>query len=106
MEVPRLMRILVVEDEERMAALIAAALHEDGHDVEVAGDGAAALTLALANGCELIVLDLMLPGIDGVTLCRLLRDQRRNLPVLMLTARGAVADRVAGLDAGISFSGI
>jgi two-component system copper resistance phosphate regulon response regulator CusR len=94
------MRVLVVEDEERMAALIAAALRDDGHGVEVAGDGVTALALALADPFELIVLDVMLPAMDGITLCRRMREQRHNAPVLMLTARGTVVDRVAGLDAG------
>ncbi len=94
------MRVLVVEDEERTAALIAGALRTDGNEVEVAGDGATALGLALGERFELIVLDLMLPQIDGITLCHRLRGQQCTVPVLMLTARGTVADRVAGLDAG------
>jgi two-component system OmpR family response regulator len=94
------MRVLVVEDEERMAVLIADALRGDGHEAEVVTDGGTALARALTGSFDLIVLDLMLPGVDGVTLCRKLRDEQHTMPVLMLTARGAVADRVAGLDAG------
>ncbi len=94
------MRVLVVEDEERMATLVAAALARDGHAVEVADDGMTALAIALAAPFDLILLDVMLPRLDGFALCRALRERGRQAPVLMLTARGQVEDRVEGLDAG------
>ncbi|HZQ36302.1 MAG TPA: response regulator transcription factor [Dehalococcoidia bacterium] len=94
------MRVLLVEDEERMAALIAAGLAREGHAVDVAGDGETGLAMAQAAPFDLLVLDLMLPRMDGFTLCRALRERGAGLPILMLTARGEVEDRVAGLDAG------
>jgi two-component system, OmpR family, response regulator len=94
------MRVLVVEDEPRMAALLRRGLQEEGHAVDVASDGPEGLWLATENNYAAIVLDLMLPGFDGVELCRRLRAQNRWVPVLMLTARDAVGDRVRGLDAG------
>ena len=93
-------RVLVAEDEERMAALVANALRGDGHAVEVVHDGPAALAQALAVPPDVIVLDVMLPGLDGFTVCRRLREANSGVAVLMLTARGAVEDRVLGLDAG------
>lgn len=94
------MRILIAEDEERMAELIAAALRQDGHAVKLALDGDAALDEATASPFDLILLDVMLPGLDGFTVCRQLRTRQIEAPVLMLTARGAVEDRVLGLDVG------
>jgi len=94
------MRVLVVEDEVRMAGLLARALREEGHTVDVAADGPEGLWLATENVYGAIVLDVMLPGLDGFQLCRQLRDSGRWAPVLMLTARDAVGDRVRGLDAG------
>ncbi|HEX3245460.1 MAG TPA: two-component system response regulator RppA [Chloroflexota bacterium] len=94
------MRILVVEDEHKLAAVIRRGLEEHGYAVDVAYDGDDALNMAEVEPYDLIVLDIMLPGIDGLTVCRRLRSGRRNMPVLMLTARDTVDDRVAGLDAG------
>jgi two-component system, OmpR family, response regulator len=94
------MRVLVVEDEARMARLIKRGLEEEGHAVDVAADGPDGLWMATENGYAAVVLDLMLPGFDGVELCRRLRTQGIWVPVLMLTARDAVGDRVRGLDAG------
>ncbi len=94
------MRVLVVEDEARMARLLKRGLEEEGHAVDVAADGPDGLWMATENGYAAIVLDLMLPGFDGVELCRRLRAQGIWVPVLMLTARDAVGDRVRGLDAG------
>jgi two-component system OmpR family response regulator len=94
------MRVLVVEDEVRMAGLIERALREEGHAVDVAADGPEGLWLATENAYGAIVLDLTLPGLDGFELCRRLRESGRWVPVLMLTARDAVGDRVRGLDAG------
>ena len=94
------MRVLVVEDEARMAGLLRRALREEGHAVDVAADGPEGLWLATENSYGAIVLDVMLPGLDGFQLCRRLRESGRWVPVLMLTARDAVSDRVRGLDAG------
>jgi len=94
------MRVLVVEDEARMAGLLQRALREEGHAVDVAADGPEGLWLATENAYGAIVLDVMLPGLDGFQLCRRLRKSGRWVPVLMLTARDAVGDRVRGLDSG------
>ena len=89
-----------MEDEARMAGLLRRALREEGHAVDVAADGPEGLWLATENSYGAIVLDVMLPGLDGFQLCRRLRESGRWVPVLMLTARDAVGDRVRGLDAG------
>jgi two-component system, OmpR family, response regulator len=94
------MRVLVVEDEARMARLLKRGLEEEGHAVDVAGDGPDGLWLATENDYGAVVLDVMLPGFDGFEVCRKLRAAGVWTPVLMLTARDAVDDRVRGLDAG------
>ena len=94
------MRVLVVEDEVKMAALIRRGLREEGMVVDVAERGEDALWMAGSTEFDAIVLDVMLPGIDGFETCRRLRADRVWSPVLMLTARDAVEDRVAGLDGG------
>jgi two-component system OmpR family response regulator len=94
------MRVLVAEDETRMASLLKRGLEEEGYAVEVSGDGLEAVWMATENEYDVIVLDVMLPGIDGFEVCRRLRDQERWAPVLMLTARDQVEDRIRGLDAG------
>src|SRR5262252_3417122 len=94
------MRVLVVEDEARMAGLLKRALQEEGHAVDVAADGQEGLWLATENAYGAVVLDVMLPGVDGFQVCRRLRESGSWVPVLMLTARDAVGDRVRGLDAG------
>ena len=95
------MRILVVEDERKVAAFVRQGLVEEGHVVEVAADGEAALD-AVAGGppYDLVVLDVMLPRRDGLSVLKTLRARRVQVPVLLLTARDGVADKVAGLDAG------
>jgi two-component system, OmpR family, response regulator len=93
-------RVLVVEDEAKMAELLARGLAEEGHAVDVAGRGEDALWMAQAAGYDAIVLDVMLPGLDGFAVCRELRVREVWTPVLLLTARDAVDDRVSGLDAG------
>jgi two-component system response regulator MprA len=93
-------RILVVEDEARIASLISRGLRLEGYQVEVAPNGETALDKAFGNPPDLIVLDLMLPDIDGLEVCRQLRIAGADEPVLMLTAKDAIPDRVAGLDAG------
>jgi two-component system, OmpR family, response regulator len=94
------MRVLVVEDEVKMAGLLRRALEEEGYSVDVAARGEDALWLGTENTYDAIVLDRMLPDLDGFEVSRKLREAGRWSPVLMLTARDAVADRVAGLDAG------
>jgi two-component system, OmpR family, response regulator len=94
------MRILVVEDAVKMANLLRRGLAEEGHAVDVARTGDDAIWMAGAAEYDAIVLDLMLPGVDGFEVCRRIRDDGVWAPVLMLTARDAVEDRVAGLDAG------
>jgi two-component system OmpR family response regulator len=93
-------RVLVVEDEVRMAALLQRGLREDGYVVDVAWTGPDALWHATEFSYDAVLLDLMLPGLDGVEVCRRLRAAGRWVPVMMLTARDAVEDRVRGLDAG------
>jgi two-component system OmpR family response regulator len=92
--------VLVVEDEPRMAALLKRGLEEDGYAVDVAATGPDGLWQASEFPYDAVLLDLMLPGLDGVEVCRQLRAAGRWMPVLMLTARDAVEDRVRGLDAG------
>ena len=94
------MRILVVEDEVKMAGLLRRGLAEEGYAVDIARTGADGLWAGSENPYDAIVLDLMLPDQSGVDVCRSLRERGRWMPVLMLTARDAIADRVAGLDAG------
>jgi len=94
------MRVLVVEDEPKMAALLSRGLREEGYAVDLAATGGDGLWLGLENTYDAIVLDLMLPDLDGFEVCRRLRAGHRWAPVLMLTARDAVADRVTGLDSG------
>jgi two-component system, OmpR family, response regulator len=94
------MHVLVVEDELKMAALIRRGLLEQGLTVDVAGTGEEGLIMAGACAYDAIVLDVILPGVDGFATCRRLREDGVWAPVLMLTARGAVEDRVAGLDGG------
>jgi DNA-binding response OmpR family regulator len=94
------MRILIVEDEPRVARYIGQALSEDACVVELARDGAAGFDLARTYDFDAIVLDLMLPGLDGLSVCRQLRAAGKRTPVLILSARDMVEDRVRGLDAG------
>jgi len=93
-------RVLVVEDDERVAASVRRALEYDGYRVTVCTDGPAGLAAALREPPDVVVLDIALPGLDGVNVCRALRAADARSMVLMLTARDATADRVAGLDAG------
>jgi two-component system OmpR family response regulator len=94
------MRVLIVEDHVKMAGLIRRGLRKEGMAADVAANGEDALRRAEATEYDAIVLDLMLPGVDGIEVCRRLRDGGVWTPVLMLTARDAVRDRVAGLDGG------
>jgi two-component system OmpR family response regulator len=92
--------VLVVEDEAKMAGLLARGLTEAGHAVDVAGRGEDAIWMAQAAPYDAIILDVMLPGLDGFETCRELRAQEVWAPVLMVTARDGVDDRVSGLDTG------
>lgn len=94
------MQILVVEDEQRLARTLRRVLMEERHTVDIANDGFDGLELATRPVYDLVILDLMLPGHDGLTICREIRAHGVHTPVLMLTARGAVEDRVAGLRSG------
>src|SRR3954452_5862198 len=94
------MRVLVVEDERKMADLLRRGLREAGFAVDLAERGEDALWMAGARDYDAIVLDLMLPGRDGVQACRPLRDRQLWAPVLMLTAKGDARARVSGLDSG------
>ena len=94
------MNVLVVEDDPRVARVVERGLRDAGHRVAVANDGVTGLAQALGATSDVIVLDVMLPKLDGLALCRELRQQGVSTPVLMLTARDAIPDRVRGLDAG------
>ncbi|MBA3868056.1 MAG: response regulator transcription factor [Anaerolineae bacterium] len=94
------MRILVVEDETRMAALIRQGLEEESHAVDVVGNGTDVLHWVQSTDYDVILLDIMLPEKDGITVCRELRAAGYTVPVLMLTARDTLTDKVKGLDSG------
>jgi DNA-binding response OmpR family regulator len=93
-------KILLIEDEPQIAGFISRGLRREGYQVLEAYDGETGLDLAFAELPELIILDIMLPGIDGLTVCRQIRDAQLQTPILMLTAKDAIPDRVAGLEAG------
>jgi two-component system copper resistance phosphate regulon response regulator CusR len=94
------MRILVVEDEPVAAAVLAKGLREHAYAVDVAADGDALIERISVNDYDLVILDVLLPGVNGLDLCRQLRDKGFAIPILMLTARGGHDQRVEGLDAG------
>ena len=94
------MRVLIVEDEAKLAALIRRGLTEEAHAADVASTGEDALWMARSTEYDAIVLDLMLPGVGGVDVCRSLRSDGVWSPILMLTARDGIEDRIGGLDAG------
>ena len=94
------MYILVVEDERRLAQIVRRVLEEEGHTVDLAHDGEEGLAMASDGSHDVILLDILLPEIDGIEVCRTLRRNRVDTPVLLLTALGDVDDRVRGLDAG------
>jgi two-component system response regulator MprA len=93
-------RVVVVDDDEALRNAVRRALRLEGYDVELAADGADALDRLAAVRADLVVLDVLMPVLDGITVCRRLRASGDRTPVLMLTARDAVSDRVVGLDAG------
>ena len=94
------MRILLIEDDRRLAELLAKRLRGEGHQAETCDNGVDGLELATTGGFDLAVVDVMLPGLDGVALTSTLRERGTRLPVLMLTARDTIEDRVTGLRAG------
>ncbi len=93
-------RVLVADDDRAIRAAFARALELEGYDVLTVPDGADALSVARRDPVDVLVLDIMMPGVDGLTVCRVLRAERDRTPILMLTARTETSDRVAGLDAG------
>ena len=97
------MRILVVEDEKRLAQNLQELLRREGYTVDVSNDGVSGLDNALSGIYDLLVLDVMLPGLDGFALLQRLRSTGSRQPVLMLTARGELSDRVRGLDQGADY---
>jgi DNA-binding response OmpR family regulator len=93
--------ILLIEDNHDIAAMVGEHLEQSGHEVDYAADGITGLHLAVTEDADLIILDLMLPGMDGLEVCRKLREEAaKSTPILMLTARDTIEDKVAGLDAG------
>jgi len=94
------MRILVIEDEKKVANFIKQGLKEEGYSVDVAYDGEEGYFLAKDNEYDVVILDLMLPKMDGITLCKKLRAEKITTPILMLTAKDSVKDKVTGLDSG------
>lgn len=94
------MRILVIEDEKKIASFIARGLKEQGHAVDIAASGEAGVAKALVNPYDLIILDIMLPGRDGISLCQEIREKDKDVFIMMLTARSRPSDKVEGLQAG------
>jgi DNA-binding response OmpR family regulator len=94
------MRLLVVEDETKLAAIIKRGFEEEGYSVDVVYDGLSGLLITETTPYDLVVLDLTLPRKDGIEVCRELRNKNINVPILMLTARDSIEDRVRGLDSG------
>jgi len=95
-----MMRVLVVEDEADVARFLRRGLMEQAYAVDIVAEGEAALETAAVNTYDAIILDIMIPGIDGLEVCRRLRGDGSSVPILMLTARGSVDDKITGLDAG------
>lgn len=95
-----MMNILLIEDNRDLALNLFDYFEAKGHAMDLAGDGISGLHLAATNQYDVLILDLMLPGIDGLTLCRRLREAGKQMPVLMLTARDSLDDKIAGLEAG------
>jgi two-component system response regulator MprA len=93
-------RVVVVDDDEALRHAVRRALRLEGYEVDLAGDGAQALAQLAVMKADLVVLDVLMPVLDGITVCRRLRESGDRTPVLILTARDAVSDRVGGLDAG------
>lgn len=94
------MKILIVEDEVKVASFLKKGLEQEYHSVDVANDGKRGLDFALSEDYDLIILDIMLPLLDGISVLREIRKQKIETPILMLTAKGTIEDKVAGLDSG------
>jgi len=94
------MRILIIEDEKKIADFIRRGLKEEGYCVDVAYDGEEGHFLLTTNDYDLLVLDIMLPKIDGISLCKKMRKEKASVPIIMLTAKDSVRDKVTGLDSG------
>jgi DNA-binding response OmpR family regulator len=94
------MRLLLVEDEARIAHFVAKGLREESYAVDVVGNGKDALYQTEINDYDVVILDVMIPGLDGIATCRAIRAKGKRIPILMLTARDGVRDRITGLDAG------
>ena len=94
------MKVLIIEDEQRVANLIKKGLEEQHYIAELAMDGMAGKKMALANEYDVIIMDIMLPHINGLDLCKQIREAKPNLPIIMLTALGTTDDKIGGLDAG------
>src|SRR6478609_4927324 len=94
------MRLLIIEDEAPMRTALVETLAAEGYRVRSAPDGVTGLELACTDAFDLILLDVMMPGLDGFAVCQALRERGRDMPVLMLTAKGQIDDRVQGLDSG------
>lgn len=94
------MKILLVEDDHKIAAAIKSGLEQESHTIDVAFEGESGYDLASSEKFDVVVLDLMLPKMDGLTICKRLRKENNHVPILMLTAKGQVANRVLGLDSG------
>ena len=97
------MRVLIIEDEKRLARTLADLLEQDDYRSDIANDGEVGYELAASGVYDAMVLDVMLPGMDGFEILRRLRGQKIETPVVMLTARAGVSDRVHGLDAGADY---
>lgn len=95
-----IVKVLIVEDELRLAVLVRRALTEEGHAVEIVESGEEALQWLAATAFDIVILDVMLPGVSGIEVCRRARAAKHAVPILLLTAKADVEDRVAGLDAG------
>lgn len=94
------MRILIIEDERKVANFIKRGLKEEGYSIDVAYDGEEGYFLASNSEYDVIILDLMIPQMDGITLCKRLRQEKITIPILMLTAKDSIKDKVTGLDSG------
>jgi DNA-binding response OmpR family regulator len=94
------MRILIVEDNEKLAKYTKQMLEEEGYAVDIASDGEQGERLALSDNHDLIILDIMLPKKDGVSVCKSLREKSINIPIIIMTARGEIGDKILGLDSG------
>jgi len=94
------MKLLVVEDDPNIVSIISRGLSQEGFEVSVAPDGTIGEQMALQNNFDIIILDIMLPGINGLTLCKIIKHEKPQLPIIMLTALGTTENVVAGLDNG------